>query len=721
MIVSVLVELSSFNIDKTFYYRVNDNLVDNIKIGIRVLVPFSHQILEGFVIEILEDDFEYDDIKEIIDVIDDEVILNEELLALGKYISEKTISTLISSYQVMLPKALKAKKRYDVRVKYVTYVKIKDLNNCKLTSKQVEVVSILKEKGQVLYQELKKINSSVDTLIKNNILEKISVEKYRLDLTSLEKQDKKILTIDQQNVCDEVVKNLGKSLTYLLYGVTGSGKTEVYMEIIEKVIHDGKQALFLVPEITLASQIVNRFCQRFDNIAVLHSGLSDGEKYDEYRRIKRGEVNIVIGARSAIFAPLEKIGIIIIDECHSNSYKQDNMPKYDSLDIANFRSKIHNCPIILGSATPTLTQFAKAQKGLLKLLVLSKRIGTRTLPKVILSNMTKEERIKNTFFSKTLFDEINETIKRGEQIILLINRRGYSSSLTCKNCGFTMKCPHCDIALTYHKGKNMLRCHYCGYATNKPNTCLNCHTDNLRELGSGTEKIEEELKELFPVAKTIRMDLDTTTKKGSHEKIVNDFSEHKYDILLGTQMIAKGLDFPNVTLVGVINADTSLFLPSYKSGENTFQLLNQVAGRSGRGDITGKVIIQTFNVDHYAINYASKNNYLGFYKEEMKNRLVSGYPPYFYLVYIIVKSKNYNLVSGEVNKISNILKNSLANSTILGPSVCVPFKINDVCRFGILIKYKKEEVLYDVLRNLIDHYKGNNKIKIEIDFNPNNI
>lgn len=721
MIILVLVELSSFNIDKTFYYKVPDYLIDKIKIGVRVLVPFSHQTLEGFVMGIEKDNLEFDsDIKDIIDVIDEDVILNDELIELGKYISEKTISTLISSYQVMLPKALKARKKNDISVKYVTYVKIKDFNG-KLTSKQEEIVSLVKEKGQVLYSELKKINNSVDTLIKNGVLEKIVVEKYRLDFNDEIKEEKKVLTNDQQMVSDEVCDNLGKPLTYLLYGVTGSGKTEVYMEIIDKVISFGKQALLLVPEITLASQITKRFCKRFSNIAVLHSGLSDGEKYDEYRKIKRGEVDIVIGARSAIFAPLEKIGVIIIDECHSDTYKQENMPKYDSIDIANFRSKNHNCPVVLGSATPTLTQFAMARKGLFKLLVLSKRVGTRTLPKVILADMTKEERVKNTFFSKTLFDEINKTINRGEQVILLINRRGYSSSLTCKNCGFTMKCPHCDIGLTYHKGKNILRCHYCGYATNKPNLCQSCHTDNLRELGSGTERIEEELRELFPFAKTVRMDLDTTTRKGSHEKIISDFQEHKYDILLGTQMIAKGLDFPNVTLVGVINADTSLFLPSYKSSENTFQLLNQVAGRSGRGEKMGQVIVQTYNIDHYAINYASNNNYLGFYQEEMKNRLASGYPPYFYLTYIIVKSKDYNLVSGEVNKISNILKNNLPNSTILGPSVCIPFKINDVCRFGILIKYKKEDKLNDVLRNLIDHYKGNNKIKIEIDFNPNNI
>ena len=723
MLIEVLVELSSFNIDKTFYYQVPNSLLEKIQIGIRVLVPFSNQTLEGFVLGIVDNnsDLNIDDYKSIIDVIDEEIILNDELLELGKYISKTTVSTLISAYQAMLPKALKAKKKNDISIKYLTYIKIKNIDNQKFSSKQQEIIDVLKKQNQVLYQDLKKINSSVDTLLKKDILTKIVVEKYRFEIENENKEPKKVLTSDQQKVRDEVINNLSKPINYLLYGVTGSGKTEVYMEIIEKVIKNGKQAILLVPEITLASQIVKRFYRRFDRIAVLHSGLSDGEKYDEYRRIKKGEVDIVIGARSAIFAPLDNIGIIIIDECHTTSYKQDVMPKYDSIDIAKYRSLKHSCPLVLGSATPQLEIFARAQKGLYKLLVLPKRVGKSILPEVLLCDMTKEERIKNSSFSKMLYDRIKDTLNKNEQIILLINRRGYSSSLTCKNCGFTSKCPHCEIGLTYHKRKDILRCHYCGYATNKPTICPNCHTDNLRELGSGTEKIEEELKELFKEARVVRMDLDTTTRKGSHEKIIDDFSKHKYDILLGTQMIAKGLDFPNVTLVGVINADTSLFVPSYKSSENTFQLLNQVSGRSGRGSKKGQVVIQTYNSEHYAINYATNNNYLGFYKEEMKNRLASQYPPYYYLTYVVIKSKDYNLASAEVNKITTILQNNLTSSIILGPSLCIPFKINDVYRFGILIKYKQEEKLYNVLRNLIDHYKANNKIKIDIDFNPNNI
>ena len=722
MIIRVLVELSSFNIDKTFSYHVKDDLIDKIQIGIRVLVPFGKQIVEGFVLEKLADNNGIDELKDIIEVVDDEPILNDELLDLGKYISDKYLATLISSYQVMLPKALKASKKKSVGVVYDTFVEINEsFKDIKLTDKQMIIYDLLCNRKHVLYQDLKKINSSVDTLIKNGILKKVTEEKYRYQYDKNELEEKKILTFDQQKISDIVTNNLNKYMTYLLYGVTGSGKTEVYMEIMSEVIKRGQKAILLVPEITLASQILKRFCKRFSKIAVLHSALSDGEKYDEYRRIKKGEVDIVIGARSAIFAPLSNIGVIIMDECHASTYQQDSMPRYDTFDIASYRAKKHNCPVILGSATPTIEQFIRAKKGLFQLLVLDKRVGKRMLPDVLICDMTKEERVKKTSFSNSLYVKILECLEKNEQVILLINRRGYSNSLTCKNCGYTYKCPHCEISLTYHKNKDLLRCHYCGYAINRNSICLNCHEDSLHELGSGTEKIEEELKKLFENAKILRMDLDTTSKKGSHDKMINDFMNHKYDILLGTQMIAKGLDFPNVTLVGVINADTNLFMPSYKSAENTFQLLNQVAGRSGRGEKKGEVIIQTYNPDHYAIRCASNNNYLAFFEEEMQNRLVSCFPPYFYLVHIIIKAKDYELVSRESNRIVNILKSRLSNSSILGPTTCLPFKINNICRFGILIKYKKEDNLYIVLKELIDHYKGNNNIRLDINFNPSNI
>lgn len=720
MYIKVLVELSAFNIDKTFTYHVSDNLKDKVKVGIRVLVPFNNQKLEGFVLEILS---EYDDdyeVKDIISIVDKEVILTKELLELGKFVSENTLSTLISAYQAMLPKALKAKSNAKVPVKYQKIVEIDNLN-AKLTSKQQEIIDKINEHGKSLYQDLKKINSSVDTLIKKGILKVSDMETYRMDYGSKIDYPRYKLNNEQKKVFDEVKKNLNNNEIYLLHGVTGSGKTEVYMDLFEEVIKQNKTCLLLVPEITLTNQILKRMLSRFSRIAVLHSGLSDGERYDEYRRIKRGEIDLVIGARSSVFAPLERIGLIVIDEAHSDTYEQTVMPRYSAIDVAKYRSKYYNCPLILGSATPTLDMYARAMKGVYKLLTIKKRAGEAIKPIINICDMTKAKRVGNGILSKELFDAINEKLSNQEQVILLQNRRGYSTTIMCPDCGYVMKCPKCDISLTYHKTKDIMRCHYCGYATKKINICPDCKSDKLKENGTGTERIEEEIKSLFKNASVVRMDLDTTAKKGAHDKIITAFSNQEYDILLGTQMISKGLDFPNVTLVGVLNADNSLFIPSYKSNENTFSLLSQVSGRSGRSNKPGQVIIQTFNPDHFAITLASKDDYDSFYQEEMKNRLVSKYPPYFYVALVTIKSSDYNLVSVEANKIKSILLTKLPNKEIIGPSMGIPFKINNVCHFNIIIKYKKEDNLKIVLRELIDHYKANYKIKIEVSFNPNNI
>ena len=720
MYIKVLVELSAFNIDKTFTYHVNELLKDNIKVGIRVLVPFNNQKLEGFVLEILDNIEEDYDIKDIIDVIDDEVILTDELLDLGKFVSETTLSTLISAYQVMLPSALKARNGRNISVKYQKIVEIDNLSG-EFTNKQQEIIDKINEKGKCLYSELKKINSSVDTLIKHGYLRINNIETYRNSYNNNTNYPRYELNEEQKNVYNEIVMHLNEANTYLLHGVTGSGKTEVYMALFEKVISTKKTCLLLVPEITLTNQILSRMKSRFSRVAVLHSGLSDGERYDEYRKIKRGEIDLVVGARSSVFAPLENIGIIIIDECHTDTYRQDVMPKYDAVEVAKYRANYHKCPLVLGSATPTLDQFARAQKNVYKLLIITKRTGQANLPEINICDMTKEKRVGNGVLTEKLKDAIIDRLEKHEQIILLQNRRGYASTLMCPDCGYVMKCPNCDISLTYHKTKDIMRCHYCGYATKKINTCPDCHCDELRELGQGTEKIEEELISLFPMARVIRMDMDTTTKRGSHDKIITAFKNHEYDILLGTQMISKGLDFPDVTLVGVINADNSLFIPSYKCNENTYSLISQVAGRSGRSIKKGSVYIQTYNPTHFAISLACQNNYLSFYNEEMKNRLVSKYPPYFYIVMVTIKSKDYELVSKESNKIKSILVNKLQDKEIIGSSMGIPFRVNNICHFNIIIKYKKENNLKEVLKELINHYKANYKIKIDITFNPNNI
>ncbi len=719
MIIGVLVELSNKNIDRVFDYSVPDCFLDKIKLGIRVKVPFGKMELEGFVVEVKDSsDVE---IKDILDVIDDEAILNSELLELGKKMQEDTLATLISCYQIMLPKALKAKNGQVINKKFDTYYYLNKDIVCygKLSTSQEKIINLCMEKEFVLRKELVDISlSSLNTLIKKNILLEKKLEHYRLSYNE-KIEPKKELTNDQKSVVDEVLANTGY-FPCLLFGVTGSGKTEVYMELIEDALNKGKTSIVLVPEISLTPQMVLRFQKRFgDNIAAIHSALSDGEKYDEWRRIVSGEAKIVIGARSAIFAPLNNIGMIIIDEEHSDSYKQDDSnPRYNAKDIALLRGKYHNCPVIMGSATPSLEVFARAKKGVFKLLELPNRINGKSLPHINIVDMNEMISKTKGHFSPVLLEAISARLLKNEQIILLLNRRGYSSFVTCKNCGYTFKCPNCDITLTYHKSSRTLRCHYCGYGTKVYDTCPECHEKSINDLGVGTEKVEEELNKLFPESRILRMDFDTTSRKGMHEKMIKAFKNHEYDILLGTQIVSKGLDFDNVTLVGVINADTSLNIPDFRSSETTFSLLAQVAGRAGRSDKEGEVIIQTFNPEHYAIQYTKKHDYLGFYNREMSIRRELKYPPYYYICYVKISGKDNKYIYEESLKITKLFHNKLINMIILGPSPCTIFKLNNIYRYGIILKYKKDEDLREVLNKVIEHYKDNRNIKIDVNFNP---
>lgn len=722
MVCECLVELEHVFIDKTFTYKINKEQLPLLKVGMRVVVPFGKQTLEGFVLKIYENkDVSLENkLKEIISIVDTYPILNEELLTLGKYISKTTLCSLMTSYQAMLPKALKAKKKVNMTPKYDTYICINYgmyNNDIKFNASQEKILELLKENKKVKKEVLNKISvSSVNTLLKKNILLEEKEENYRYNLINEEKI-KFNLNEEQQKVYKEIFNFINTNETFLLYGVTGSGKTNVYMKVIEDVIKNNKTAILLVPEISLTPQIIKRFTSYFSNIAVLHSGLSDGEKYDEWRKINEGKVNIVIGARSAIFAPLKNIGVIIIDEEHSQTYKQENNPRYNAIDIAKERCKYHNCPLILGSATPSLESFARAKKNVYKLLELKNRYNNNTMPKVEIIDMNKEFKKASGYFSNALIDQIKETLERKEQVILFLNRRGYSSFLTCSSCGYVEKCPNCDISLTYHKSSNMLRCHYCGYATKRKKLCPKCQ-EEFKDYGIGTEKVEEELKSLIKDAKIIRMDVDTTTTKNAHAKIINSFLEEKYNILVGTQMIAKGLDFPNVTLVGVLNADIGLNFPDFRSSETTFSLLNQVLGRSGRGNKEGKVLIQTFNPEHYAITYTKNHDYLGFYNEEMKIRKILKYPPYYYICLIKIISKDYNLASKSSYDVVNYLKQNIKNEIILGPSVCNVFKLNNNYRFQIIIKYKDVNNILEYLTNIEHHYFNKKDIKVEIDFNP---
>ena len=566
MYAQVLVEIKAKAIDKTFTYKIPDGMI--LEIGMRVLVPFGKRTLEGFVLKIEETgDFDYE-VKSIISVTDDHPVINGEMLKLGQYISKKTLSPLICAYQTMLPSALKAKNNFTINKKYVNYLIIGDTLPTLKTDKQKEIFNLVKEKGKILKKEVTDISAyTVKSFIDKGYFKEIKEEVYRLDDDTALNKLNHDLTSEQAEVISKVKLDLFKP--YLLHGVTGSGKTLVYIRIIEKVLNLGKEAILLVPEISLTPQVVKIFKQNFGKVvAILHSGLSDGEKYDEWRKIEKGEVSIVVGARSAIFAPFTNLGVIIVDEEHSATYKQENTPRYNAIDVAIKRARTYDIPLILGSATPSVESYTRALTGAYELLEMKNRVN-HNLPKVTLIDMKDEFKKGNRIFSSLFKEKMNMALENGEQAIVLLNRRGFSTVISCKECGYTHKCPNCDIPLTYHKSTNSMKCHYCDYTTPKLNTCPECHSKNINALGMGTERLESLINEQFPLAKTIRMDVDTTKNKGAHGRIIEAFREGKYNVLVGTQMISKGLDFPNVTLACVVNGDSSLNIPDFRSAERT--------------------------------------------------------------------------------------------------------------------------------------------------------
>lgn len=721
MVIDVITEIKNAGVDKTFSYLVPDNLKDKVKIGARVTIPFGRQTLEGFVINFNKNsNFDYE-LKEIIDLVDLEPVLNDELLELGNYISKKTICSKTKAYQAMLPTALKAKQGTFISKKYDTYLEIIDSNYKATSKKQIEVIELFNQNKKILKKEATNISASATKLlIDKNILKEIKEEVYRTNDNEIVSDNYHALNEEQVSAYKEVINNIHTFSPFLLYGVTGSGKTEVYMHLIEKVLNNGKEAIVLVPEISLTPQLVSQFKGRFKtNIAIIHSGLSQGEKYDEWRKIVRKEVSIVIGARSAVFAPLTNLGIIIIDEEHSSTYKQDSSPSYSAIDIALKRAKTYNCPLVLGSATPSIESFTRSKVGVYKLLEMKNRVN-KTLPKVSLVNMKDEIKCGHSLFSRALDEAIKKRLELKEQVIILLNRRGFSTVLTCHNCGYTDICPNCDIPLTYHKSINGEKCHYCNYTKPLLRKCPECSSTDISQFGLGTQKLEEEIINRYK-ARVIRMDADTTKHKNSHKNMIEDFGNHKYDILVGTQMIAKGLDFPNVTLVGVLNGDSSLNVPDFRSAERTFQLLNQVSGRSGRGSIAGEVIIQGFNMDHYSVIKSSKNDYLGFYNEEIRIRKLLKYPPFFNLCLIKISGRKEEIVNEEINKIASYLRRELKDGIILGPSSASMYKINQIYNVQVIIKYKNLKDVYDYLKFIYDKYKTNHQVKLDIDINPNKL
>jgi primosomal protein N' (replication factor Y) len=599
--------------------------------------------------------------------------------------------------------------------------------------KQKEILNYFIDHPEpVMLRQLLKITgvsrASVKTLVEKGILHENSKEIYRDPYADKPFAETEPLPLTTEQ--EEAIKPVNTAIddeqgeAILLHGVTGSGKTEIYLQAIDRVLKKGKEAIVLVPEISLTPQMVERFKGRFGTqVAVLHSGLSRGEKYDEWRKIQRREVNVVVGARSAVFAPFTKIGIIIIDEEHESSYKQEENPRYHARDAAIYRSTYHDCPVVMGSATPALESYARAKKGVYRLASLKERINNRDMPHVDIVDMREEMRDGNrSMFSRALHEKLAERIEKGEQSVLFLNRRGYSTFMICRDCGYVSGCPHCDISLTYHKKNGLLRCHYCDYREPLPNKCPSCESEHFRFFGTGTQKVEEELGKVLPGARIIRMDVDTTSRKGMHEKYLTAFAEKEADILLGTQMIAKGLDFPNVTLVGVLAADSMLHLPDFRSAERTFQLLTQVSGRAGRHELTGEVVVQSYTPDHYSIELASNHDFLSFYMREMQARKQHGYPPFYFLSLITITDAELTKVVAAAEKIASFLKKGLSRqAVVLGPVAPPIPRIKDRYRYHCMVKYKHEPELNGLLNKIIDHYGEPRKkdgLQISIDTNP---
>ena len=662
MIAEVIVDVLNSEVDKVFEYIIPDDLC--VEIGHRLLVPFGNRSIEGYLLSIKEkSSFDSSKLKQIISVLDEKPLINNELMQLIRFMKEKYYLRYVDCFRLIIPSEIRNGKVRSLVKKTLRLADENVVNNyilkLRANSKNPQfIINYLRENGVGDYTQLasKYSNSTVNKMIEQGVLTIDEVKVNRAPTNTLEVVNKSItLTSEQQYAVDSICD---KPDLYLLYGVTGSGKTEVYMNVINKVLNEGKTAIMLVPEISLTPQVVGLFTARFGNdIAVIHSGLSDGEKFDEWKRIYEGDAKIVVGARSAIFSPLKNLGVIIIDEEHDSSYVSDSNPRYFTSDVAQFRAKYNNCSLVLGSATPNIESFYKAKTGEYKLLELTKRVNNRDMPPINIVDMCSEFRMGNkTPFSAVLIDKLKEVVSNNNQAILFINRRGFSSFLMCRDCGYIPKCEDCDVSLVYHKFDNEMKCHYCGKRYRVLTRCPNCGSENIKLGGVGTERVVSELKEIFPDVPIFRMDNDTTKTKNSHSKILNEFSKSKPAILVGTQMVAKGHDFPNVSLVGILEADLSLFFNDYKASERTFQLITQVSGRAGRSDVEGSVILQTYFPKNYVYNLVSSYNYKKFYEKEINLRKVTKFPPFSKIIRILITSENDDLAKGKTHEIFLKLK-----------------------------------------------------------------
>lgn len=722
--------------DRYFHYKIPPDFISQIHKGTRVMVPFGSRKLLGFVMG-FDSSPEVDKVKEISKVVDPFPLLTGELLDLARWISSLYISPLVEVLKAILPNFYATTKPKEITVIKLAVERDEALSYQekikKRAPKQALVLDILLQRGEISLHDLLKASGagrqSVKTLHEKNLL---VLDKKRIIRGPFEQKlfglSPKLKLNQKQSELFEVIKDKienGLPGTVLLHGVTGSGKTEIYLQAIEEVLNNGKEALVLVPEISLTPQMVKWFRGRFGPlVTVLHSRLSQGERYDQWCRIREGEIKIVIGPRSAVFAPFTNLGIIIIDEEHESTYKQEESPRYDARDAAKKRGLFYSCPVVLGSATPSVEAYYHAREGTDQLLSLKERVECRPLPPVEVVDLKEEiNRGNRTLFSRTLYENMEIALGRKQQVILFLNRRGFATFLVCKECGFVLRCSNCSITLTYHASQDLLKCHYCHHEKRVPEECPGCGGSYIRFLGLGTQRVEKGVKDLFPRARILRMDMDATTHKGAHQDIFQAFKRGEADILIGTQMIAKGFDFPRVTLVGVILADTALNLPDFRSGERTFQLLTQVAGRTGRSSLGGKVIVQTFNPDHYSIKAAKNHDYETFFQKEISLREEFQYPPFTQMIRVVFSSLSEKILSQKAGEFKDMLERALKEqqADMLGPCPCPLSKVRGRYRWHLVIKSQDLQRIHGVSRWVWEEFykvTGNKEVRITLDVNP---
>ena len=751
MIAEIIINSTVKNLDRTFDYNIPDEYIDQIKIGNRVLVPFGRMksLEEGIVVGFKEkSEFKVKDIAKI----QEGISLTEDNIELAKLMSKRYFASIFDCIKLMLPPGTTSKiinnrvKEKSMTAAYLAKDESEieaDIEQGKIKSdKQIRVLKFLCDNDGSLISEIETFTDAtravVKTLEKNGYVELLDkkIERNPFINKNVVATKSLILTKEQQEAFDKIkiYMDLGEYEQFLIFGVTGSGKTEIYMQLIAEAVEKGQTAIMLVPEISLTPQMVDRFISRFGEkiIAVLHSKLSVGERYDQWNKIKNGEAKIVIGPRSALFAPVKNLGLIIIDEEHDNSYKSEMSPRYNAKEVANYIAKKNNIPLILGSATPDIRSYYAAEHGKMVKFELTKRANDSKLPDVEIVDLRQELAKGNrTMFSDSLHQAIEENIKNKKQTILFLNRRGYSTFVMCRDCGYVVKCKNCDITMTYRLRLNRLKCHYCGYEQNNITICPECHSKNIKYFGTGTQKLEEEVHKTFPGVTTIRMDIDTVTKKNSHEEILNKFKNDNIDILIGTQMVVKGHHFPNVTLVGVVFADSGIFNEDYRANERTFQTLTQVAGRAGREkNSSGKVIIQTYNPDNFSVQCAKEQNYIKFYNTELFIRKNLKYPPFYDIIVIGING----IDEIEVKKVASEIFTNITHKIndkigiILYKPMPAPIdRIKNRFRWRIILKCNLNSEILDIVNSSIniklnnDKNNSKNNTRIVVDINPTNM